>query len=83
MLEVEETEPEKISLKAVKEFPLQFWLISFIVVSFYSAVFPFNAMAVGLLSGKDTNYVNVHTGEALYDETTAGIPPSSCFGSEE
>lgn len=42
----EQKEEEKISLRDVLKFPLQFWLVTIICVLFYASVFPFVAIAL-------------------------------------
>ena len=41
----DERNPEKISVKDVKDFPLRLWLLFIICVTYYVTVFPFIGLA--------------------------------------
>lgn len=43
---------EKLSLKDIREFKSHFWLVSFLCLTFYSAVFPFTALSTDFFVDK-------------------------------
>ena len=45
-LKIKEVKSDKISLKDIKQFKLDFWTISFIIVFYYVAVFPFISLGM-------------------------------------
>eukprot|EP00762_Andalucia_godoyi_P001012 ANDGO_01966.mRNA.1 putative sulfoacetate transporter SauU len=51
-MRIKPEEQDNLSLKDVRYFPLEFWLLSLVCVCFYSAVFPFISLAMGFLTDR-------------------------------